>query len=281
MLLAAMKCMIALLFISSMSVSQFIAPTELKYLWITPIQISSLIGHSSNVRNSTSIDPFTLTNSFISDLAELQWFHFQDFCSDNALLTSYKKKYDLHDDASLSDVFYFYQLDSFEMLMGDVCIDSTCKSNRLKYKETKKMYSKLIEIFGLALDHYFLSNGLPSIQFDSRKVSLWTSIHLNGTFHQAHHHEGNILSGVLYLRVPEASGKLVFEDPRGALPPFGRTHRIAPVVGDLVLFPSWLVHRVEPTWSPYPRISVSFNYGDGSVGSTAVTGDISRGLRTI
>jgi hypothetical protein len=98
--------------------TEFIAPTELKYLWVTPIQISSLLGHSINVQNSTTTasdnnNSFTLTSSFINDLADLQWFHFQDFCEDKVTIASYRKKYDLHDDALLSDVFYFYQLEVF------------------------------------------------------------------------------------------------------------------------------------------------------------------------
>ena len=272
---------VTFLLICIQALTQFIAPTELKYLWVTPIQISSLVGHSENIRNSTTHsddNPFTLTSSFINDLADLQWFHFQDFCEDIAMTTSYRTKYDLHEDASLSDVFYFYQLEVFDLLMADVCSHSICKTQQSKFKEMKKMYMKILEVFGSAIEHYFVSNGLPNINFDSRKVSLWSSIHLNGTFHQAHHHDGNMLSGILYLRVPPlSSGKLVFEDPRGSLPPFGRTHRIAPAVGDLILFPSWLVHRVEPTYSNSPRISLSFNYG----GEMALTGDISRGLRTL
>lgn len=263
---------------------KFVAPTELKYLWVTPIQISSLLGPSINVHNSTTNDPFTLTTSFINDLADLQWLYFNDFYDDTALVTSYKIKYDLHEDASISDIFYFYQIEMYDILMNDTCSNNTCKLQQSKFKEIKKMYMKIIEVFESSIEHYLLSNDLPSIEFDSKKVSLWSSIHLNGTFHQAHHHDGNVISGILYLRTTPNSGKLVFEDPRGSLPPFGCTHRITPVEGDLILFPSWLVHLVEPTISTAPRISLSFNYGNGRVGFDGVgiasTGDISKGLRT-
>ena len=51
-----------------------------------------------------------------------------------------------------------------------------------------------------------------------------------------------------------------FFDPRGALPPFGKSLRISPKEGDLILFPGYLSHAVHPTMTRSPRISVSFNF---------------------
>lgn len=50
-----------------------------------------------------------------------------------------------------------------------------------------------------------------------------------------------------------------FFDPRGPLPPFGKSLRIAPKEGDLILFPGWLAHLVHPTLTSQPRVSISFN----------------------
>ena len=42
-------------------------------------------------------------------------------------------------------------------------------------------------------------------------------------------------------------GDLILEDPRGFLPPFGNRVIHSPAGGDVVLFPSWLVHHVSPS----------------------------------
>jgi hypothetical protein len=65
---------------------------------------------------------------------------------------------------------------------------------------------------------------------------------------------------------------VVFEDPRGSLPPFGKTVHVVPKVGQLIIFPSWLVHSVLPTLTATPRISVSFNYD----GQWELTSDINQ-----
>ena len=52
------------------------------------------------------------------------------------------------------------------------------------------------------------------------------------------------------------------------LPPFDDTETVHPVAGDLILFPSWLMHQVPPTSGDQPRLSVAFNAA-GSWSSTA------------
>ena len=63
-----------------------------------------------------------------------------------------------------------------------------------------------------------------------------------------------MVSGVFYTNVPTNSGDIVFSDPRGVNPyypqessiaPFDDHHRMTPKLGDLILFPPWLPHRVE------------------------------------
>jgi predicted 2-oxoglutarate/Fe(II)-dependent dioxygenase YbiX len=51
----------------------------------------------------------------------------------------------------------------------------------------------------------------------------------------------------------------MFDDPRGPLPPFDNRVTIYPKQGDLILFPSWLIHSVSPTPGEEPRISIPFN----------------------
>jgi hypothetical protein len=59
--------------------------------------------------------------------------------------------------------------------------------------------------------------------------------------------------------MPKDAGSIIFDDPRGPLPPFDNRLTIQPKQGDLILFPSWLIHSVNPTPGSEPRISIPFN----------------------
>lgn len=94
----------------------------------------------------------------------------------------------------------------------------------------------------------------------------WANVNPPGSMNQRHIHARSVLSGVFYVRVPENSGAIVLEDPRdvaiavGGLPD-SITHPIVipPEPGLLLLFPSWLPHRVEVNESNADRISIAFN----------------------
>jgi hypothetical protein len=44
--------------------------------------------------------------------------------------------------------------------------------------------------------------------------------------------------------MPDDAGSIIFDDPRGPRPPFDAKLTLRPLAGDLVLFPSWLIHQV-------------------------------------
>lgn len=107
----------------------------------------------------------------------------------------------------------------------------------------------------------------------------WAVVNRAGDYNVPHNHNPNVISGSLYVRVPDAmqAGEIVFLDPRlnlnasvtrtmqerEQLPPWNKTS-IAhpPQLGDLLLFPSWLLHYVNAFTAPAPdaeRIVISFN----------------------
>ena len=124
------------------------------------------------------------------------------------------------------------------------------------------------------------------------RFQLWVSVlggqHAMNIGHGPHAHTNSVCSGTFYSKAPErgAAAPLVFSDPRGAwrslsqsasvlaaelgedglrnrLPtqpqaPFHHQYSFAPTAGELVLFPSWLVHHVEPQEGG-ERIAWSFN----------------------
>ena len=101
-------------------------------------------------------------------------------------------------------------------------------------------------------------NGVPV-----KITEMWGNINTKHCYNGAHIH-GGILSGVFYLKVPNNSGKLVFNNP--AVRSDGHlirdsNYRVTPENLACIFFPSWLEHYVEPNLSNEERISISFNVG--------------------
>jgi len=100
------------------------------------------------------------------------------------------------------------------------------------------------------------------------QLQSWVNLHDRGGFNFLHMHEGSLLSGSFYLKVPSGSGALCFRDPRpgvthgsikGSVPNGHADIHLKPGAGLLVLFPSWMEHYVEPHESDEPRICLAFN----------------------
>ena len=103
--------------------------------------------------------------------------------------------------------------------------------------------------------------------------SLWVNILEPGGYHTAHLHPGSVISGTVYIRVPDGAGAIRFEDPRLAMmmaAPLRRPHAserrrtfvdIAPKPGAILLWESFLRHEVPENRARSRRISLSFNYG--------------------
>lgn len=113
----------------------------------------------------------------------------------------------------------------------------------------------------------------PEKPFIRMAIGSWVNINPKGSFNVVHDHvsnkrTNNFLSGAFYVRVPENSGNLFFQDPRTFVRCFPDQwyfengcdmHYVEPKENMLVLFPSWLSHGVEPNCSDQERISISFN----------------------
>ncbi|HEY3784327.1 MAG TPA: TIGR02466 family protein [Steroidobacteraceae bacterium] len=107
--------------------------------------------------------------------------------------------------------------------------------------------------------------GVPRSDFE---LQSWINLHDRGGFNFLHLHEGSLLSGSFYLKVPPGSGEFVFRDPRpgaihgsvkGSVPNGHCDIHLTPSTGLLVLFPCWMEHYVEPHASDEPRITIAFN----------------------
>ncbi|MBJ3762103.1 2OG-Fe(II) oxygenase family protein [Maribius pontilimi] len=103
------------------------------------------------------------------------------------------------------------------------------------------------------------------------KLFAWMNANPPGGFNAPHTHPGAQWSGVYYVSQPSVeegtSGKIEFLSPRADLPnwrilqaqAFGSKKSIRPEPGELILFPSYLVHWVYPNETDDERVTVAFN----------------------
>ena len=103
------------------------------------------------------------------------------------------------------------------------------------------------------------------------KLFAWMNVNPAGGFNAPHTHPGAHWSGVYYMSQPDVekgnSGMIEFLDPRSDLPnwrlldapAFRIKKKLRPLPGDLILFPSYLLHWVYPNEAYGERVTVAFN----------------------
>jgi uncharacterized protein (TIGR02466 family) len=105
-----------------------------------------------------------------------------------------------------------------------------------------------------------------------RLDSLWVNLLKSGGHHPGHIHPHSVVSGTLYVEVPEGAGAIRFEDPRlvqmMAAPPrradapeeLQSFVTVVPRPSLLLLWESWLRHEVRAGNGRGERLSISFNF---------------------
>eukprot|EP00930_Biecheleria_cincta_P045591 TRINITY_DN31426_c0_g1_i1.p1 TRINITY_DN31426_c0_g1~~TRINITY_DN31426_c0_g1_i1.p1 ORF type:complete len:580 (+),score=76.98 TRINITY_DN31426_c0_g1_i1:163-1902(+) len=125
---------------------------------------------------------------------------------------------------------------------------------------------------------------------------MWAAVYERGTRHLHHIHQASLVSAVYYARVPSGSGHgcptpIIFSDPRGASPnedyeavnksyrehdfepdgPFHHQFSYFPREGELIIFPSWLVHKVPAHQDDDERVAFPFNWQTSNFDAWAAT----------
>jgi uncharacterized protein (TIGR02466 family) len=129
--------------------------------------------------------------------------------------------------------------------------------------------SKTVEVFNNEVKLFVKESINQDVDFYIRKS--WFSYHKKLEWNTPHGHPDNSVVGVYYIKTNKDSGDLILHDPRGSTvfsqiwdenqKCFHRTYvRISPKVGDLILFPAYTVHSVEPNLSDETRISLAMNF---------------------
>ena len=99
---------------------------------------------------------------------------------------------------------------------------------------------------------------------------IWAIINKKGTFNQSHNHPGSYLSAAYYVKAPENCGRFIIENPnmakKYAHPEIENKNELNIEIdgldieeGDLIIFPSYLPHKVGKNQSGKERIVISFN----------------------
>ena len=103
--------------------------------------------------------------------------------------------------------------------------------------------------------------------------NMWANINPPGGRNRAHQHPNSLWSGVYWIKTPKNCGQLKIDDPRSVAcmtrprqkdtkkpDRLWRETHYEPIAGRCIMFPSWLMHCVDPNESNDIRISVSFNF---------------------
>jgi len=100
----------------------------------------------------------------------------------------------------------------------------------------------------------------------------WININSPGSYNMSHIHPMSLFSGTYYVHIKENAGNFKFTTPNPVLQYVvsddmidnfteyvSASYDISPSTGGLVVFPSWMPHRVMQNQSDEDRISISFN----------------------
>ena len=99
---------------------------------------------------------------------------------------------------------------------------------------------------------------------DHPKINAWFNVNSTNGGNVVHTHSGNYLSGTLYFQASDTgyiefmSQNYLYKSMHHCWPYFGSS-RYHPEDGDLLMFPSYLAHFVEPNPGLRPRINMAFD----------------------
>ena len=166
-------------------------------------------------------------------------------------------------------------------LLINCIVDMSKKDKGLKKTNMNGWHSKNLdpsykEFHPLVDELYIMQNEIYQEEWLDKKPmlgNLWANLNPPGAYNRPHIHPNSLWSGVYYIKAPKNCGHLKIDDPRASaamLRPrqkdgekparlFRETH-YEPIAGRCIMFPSWLMHCVDPNNSNDIRISVSFNF---------------------
>lgn len=133
--------------------------------------------------------------------------------------------------------------------------------------ESRPAWQKLNRV----IKNKFNDEVLPFLGVNTMNASInlgnvWANINDKGAWNTPHRHNGCWYSGAFYVHAEGDEGDFVAIDKNEHVLsdfPFSskqrETHNVAPVTGSLLLFPSGMLHMVQPNQTSKDRYSIAFN----------------------
>jgi len=143
------------------------------------------------------------------------------------------------------------------------------ESNPLKHEN-----NSIIEKFIPSIVNYIQEKNLFKKGTTIKLEKVWIDIGHIGAYNPLRNHPKSDLSGIFWIKVPKNSGDIMFTNPISysnfgldeALSEefkkntnFYSSHSIKSLEGNIILFPSFLMHEISDNNNDEDRISISFN----------------------
>jgi uncharacterized protein (TIGR02466 family) len=131
-----------------------------------------------------------------------------------------------------------------------------------------KELTKLRDFIETSVADYFKSTHNPKHNVSLRITQSWCNYTEPGQFHHKHAHNNSFVSGVFYPQVNKETDKIYFYRDGYQMIKFppeewniwnSDSWWFEVDIGDLILFPSSLIHMVDTVQGNQTRISLSFN----------------------
>jgi uncharacterized protein (TIGR02466 family) len=144
--------------------------------------------------------------------------------------------------------------------------NNKCFRSAYRYKSIDWLLSEITKQSTAIIDYYKKIDTIFSNLSDNKEIKIyyWTNINDSGSRNVLHSHNSGCLSGIYYIR-SEDTGALRFLNPSNILgncnplSPFTRDFYFYPKDKDLIMWPSWIPHEVEPNFSNKKRINIAFD----------------------
>ena len=149
------------------------------------------------------------------------------------------------------------------------------QSNNIPFMDDMKIFGPLCKEIIFNSQRYIVETSLNN---DKKYgiTNMWANVNKYKDSNIIHCHPFSVISGVYYVKVPENSGGIEFVHPEQAIgsyyvhnyyekltPINSATWMVNPKEGDLLLFPSFLRHRVTKHLNKKEdRITLAFNIAD-------------------
>lgn len=156
--------------------------------------------------------------------------------------------------------------------------DSAIKSNVGGYQTSRELFDwpdPAIQAFKQRVFNEFsevMKQTAPQAYLNKNyTVSGWANVLRDGSYNSLHNHPGSLWSGCYYVDAGDTpedtadpSGTIEFVDPRTGIDMhddgyWQNRYRIRPQTGQIVFFPSWLLHMVNAYHGSHDRISIAIN----------------------